>query len=142
MERERDKAYVRQQFNKNFSLLQVTGQKLLKEHDNHKLTSTRLDNDSKTIHKSAKTLQTLVALGNLAEPPKINKDIVTQEEFDQAIRDLAQHIWNFAHNPIHQNSKVFNTNQAEKAQTDLLSINDLSKALETNAKSYTSLRSK
>ncbi|MBL8188631.1 MAG: hypothetical protein JNK38_11520 [Acidobacteria bacterium] len=141
LERERDKAYVRQQFNKNFSLLQVTGQKLLKEHEHNKLTSTRLANDTKTINKCAKTLQTLVALGDLAEPPKINKEIDTPEEFDQAIRSLAQHIWNFAHNPIHQNSKIFNTDQAEKAQTDLLSIIDLSKVLENKAKLYSPLRS-
>ena len=141
LERERDKAYVRQQFNKNFSLLQVTGQKLLKEQEQNKLTSTRLADDVKTINKCAKILQSLVALGDLAEPPKINKEINTPEDFDQAIRSLAQHIWNFAHNPIHQNSKVFNTNQAEKAQTDLLSIIDLSKALENKAKRYTSLRS-
>lgn len=142
LERERDKAYVRQQFNKNFSLLQVTGQKLLKEHEHNKLTSTRLANDVKTINKCAKTLQSLVALGDLAEPPKINKEINAPEEFDQAIRNLAQHIWDFAHNPIHQNSKVFNTNQAEKAQMDLLSIIDLSKALESKAKRYTPLQSR
>jgi len=141
LERERDKAYLRQQFNKNFSLLQVTGQKLLKEHDHRKLTPNRLTNDVKIINKCAKTLQTLVALGNLAEPPKINREIETPEEFDQAIRRLAKHIWDFAHNPIHQNSKVFNTNHAEKAQIDLLSIIDLSKTIENKAKQYKTLPS-
>ncbi|MDX2044001.1 MAG: hypothetical protein SF097_22495 [Acidobacteriota bacterium] len=137
-ERERDKAYVRQQFNKTFSELQVTGQKMLKDHELKKLTSSRLANDAKTINKSAKTLRLLTALGDLAVPPKINKEINTPKEFDQAIRRLAKHIWDFAHNPIHQNSKVFNTDQAEKAQTDLLAIIDLSKAIENKAKNYTS----
>lgn len=136
-ERERDKAYVRQQFSKNFSELQVTGQKLLKDHESKKLTSTRLASDAKTINKSAKTLRALTALGDLAVPPKINKEINGPEEFDQAIRRLSKHIWDFAHNPIHQNSKVFNTDQAEKAQTDLLVIIDLSRVLETKAKNYT-----
>lgn len=138
-ERERDKAYTRQQFNKNFSELQVTGQKLLKEHELKRLTSSRLANDAQTINKRAKALRTLIALGDLAAPLKTNKEIDTPEDFDQTIRLLAKHIWDFAHNPIHQNSKVFNTNQAQKAQTDLLAVIDLSKALEKKAKKYVPL---
>lgn len=138
-DRERDKAYTRQQFNKNFSELQVTGQKLLKQHELKQLTSSRLANDAKTINKCAKTLRTLIALGDLAVPQKVDREIDAPEEFDQAIRRLAKHIWDFAHNPIHQNSKVFNTDQAEKAQTDLLAIIDISKALENNAKKYVSI---
>ncbi len=135
-EAQRERARVRQQFNKNFKDIQVLGQNLLKEHENGKLTPQRLLKDVKSINKCAKTLRTLILLGEMAEPLEINKEIDTAEEYDQSIRQLARHIWDFAHNPIHQNSKVFNTNQAEKAQTDLLAIIDLSKAIEGKAKGY------
>ncbi len=136
-ESQRNRAYVRQQFNKNFRDLQVLGQNLLKEHENRRLTPQRLSKDVKSINKSAKTLRTLMVLGDMAEPLEINKDINTAEEYDKSIRQLAKHIYDFAHNPIHQNSKVFNTDQAEQAQTDLLAIIDLSKAIENRAKGYT-----
>ncbi len=132
----RDRAYARQQFNNNFRELQVTGQNMLKEHENKRLTPERLSKSVKAINKCAKALRSLMALGDLAVPQKIGKGISTPEEFDQSIRRLARHIWDFAHNPIHQNSKVFNTDQAEKAQTDLLAIIDLSKAIENKAKGY------
>ena len=77
-----------------------------------------------------------MALGNLAVPMKIDKEIKTPQQFDKSIRRLAKHIYDFAHNPIHQSSKVFNTDQAQQAQTDLLAIIDLSKALEEKAKGY------
>lgn len=140
LDRERDKIYARQQFNKNFSELQVTAQKLLKEHELGRLTPNRLTADTKAINKCAKTLRALIALGDLAIPLKIKKELETPEDFDQSLRSLAKHVWDFAHNPIHQNSKVFNTNQAERAQTDLLAIIDISKAIENNAKRYTALR--
>ena len=76
-----------------------------------------------------------MALGNLAVPLKIDKEINTPRQFDQSIRRIAKLIYDFAHNPIHQNSKVFNTDQAQQAQTDLLAIIDLSKAIENKAKS-------
>jgi hypothetical protein len=37
---------------------------------------------------------------------------------------------------VHQNSKVFNTEQAERAQTDLLTVINLSKALEGKSRKY------
>lgn len=136
-ERERDRAYARQQFTKNFRDLQVTSQNLLKEHEEKRLTQKRLAKDIRVINKAAKALRSLMALGNLAEPVKIDKEINTSQQFDESIRRIAKLIYDFAHNPIHQNSKVFNTDQAQQAQTDLLAIIDLSKAIENKAKSYT-----
>jgi hypothetical protein len=135
-EQERARAYNRQQFNKNFHDLQVLGQNLLKEHEASRLTSERLAKDSKSINKCAKALRTLTALGRLAIPQKINKEISTPQEYDESIRRLAKLIWDFAHNPVHQSSKVFNTDHAERAQTDLLMIIDLSKVIEGRARGY------
>jgi len=136
MEQNRERAYNRQLFTKNFRDLQLTGQDLLKEHESRQLTSERLAKASKTINKCAKTLRALTAFGDLAIPQKINKNIQTPLEYDESIRLLAQYIRNFAHNPVHQNSKVFNTDQAKRAQTDLLAIIDLSKAIGNKAKGY------
>ncbi|MFN0107436.1 MAG: hypothetical protein ACKVZH_01175 [Blastocatellia bacterium] len=135
-QKERDRAYARQQFSKNFHDLQITSQSLLKEHEEKRLTPDVLAKNLRTINKSAKALRTLAALGNLALPQKIDKGISTAQQFDQSIRRLAKLVYDFAHNPIHQNSKVFNTDQAQQAQTDLLAIIDLSKAIENNAKNY------
>ncbi len=137
-ERERERAYHRQQFSQNFRDLQLLGQNLLKEHEANRLTSERLAKDSKSINKRAKALLSLTALGGLASPPKINTDITTPKQYDESIRRLAKHIWDFAHNPHLQNSKIFDTEQAKRAQSDLLAIIDLSKAIETKAKRYSS----
>ena len=136
LERERDRVYARQQFTNNFRDLQTISQNLLKEHEEKRLAPARLAKDIRSINKSAKVLRTLMALGGLAVPLKIDKEINTAVEFDQSIRRLAKLIYNFAHNPIHQNSKVFNTDQAQQAQTDLLAIIDLSKAIENKARNY------
>ena len=137
-EQERERAYHRQQFAKNFRDLQILGQNLLKEHDANRLTSAQLAKDSKSINKCAKALLSLTALGGLASPPQVNKDINTAKQYDESIRRLVKHIWDFAHNPHLQNSKVFDTEQARRAQSDLLAIIDLSKAIESRAKGYPS----
>lgn len=136
-DRERERAYNRQLFKKTFRDLQILGQNLLKDHEAGRLTSGRLAKDAKAIQKCAKVIRSLTALGDLAEPEVINKDIDTPGEYDESIRLLAKHIWDFAHNPVLQNTKVFNTNQAQQAQTDLEAIIDLSKAIENKAKGYT-----
>lgn len=138
-EKERERAYNRELFNKSFRELQLIGQRMLKDHEGGRLTTNRLAKDSKSINKCAKTLRSLTALGSLAEPQEVNKDIDTPQEYDESIRRLARHIWDFAHNPVHQNSKVFNTDQAGRAQTDLLAIINLSKAIENKAKGYATL---
>lgn len=135
-EQERERAYSRQQFNKNFHDLQILGQNLLKEHEANRLTSDRLAKDSKSINKCAKALRTLTTLGRLANPQKISKEISTPQEYDESIHRLAKLIWDFAHNPVHQSSKVFNMDHAQRAQTDLLTIIDLSKVIETRARGY------
>ncbi len=137
LEKERDRLYARQQFTKNFRDLQLTSQNLLKEHEEKQLTPARLSKSVRIINKAAKALRSMMVLGDLAEPVKIDKEIMTPQQFDNSIRRLAKHIYDFAHNPIHQSNKVFNTDQAQQAQTDLLAIIDLSKAIENKAKSYT-----
>ncbi|HEV2665609.1 MAG TPA: hypothetical protein VG324_11890, partial [Blastocatellia bacterium] len=77
-----------------------------------------------------------IALGEMASEVEIDKEIDTAREFDESIRKLASLISEFAHNPVHQSNKVFNTDQAERAQTDLLTIINLSKALENKSKDY------
>lgn len=136
-DRERAKAYAREQFTKNFRTLQLVGQGLLREHESNRLNKNRLAKDAKTVNRCAKILRELMALGNLADAIEVNKEINTPEEFDQSIRQLSKLIWDFAHNPHHQNNKIFDTDLATRAQTDLLTIIDLSRAIEEKAKGYT-----
>jgi hypothetical protein len=137
LERERERAYAREQFSKNFRDLQLVGKGLLRDHEAAKLTPDKLAKGVKSINKCARTLRTLIALGDMASEVEINKEIDTAQEFDESIRKLATLIWDFAHNPVHQNNKVFNTDLAERAQTDLLTIINLSKALENKSGNYT-----
>jgi hypothetical protein len=136
MEKERERAYAREQFSKNFRDLQLLGQELLREHERARLSPAKLAKHTRSINKCARTLRTLIALGEMALEVEINKEIDTAQEFDESIRKLSKLIWDFAHNPVHQNNKVFNTDQAERAQTDLLTIINLSKALENKSKGY------
>ena len=135
-ERERERAYAREQFTKNFRDLQVLGKGLLQDHEATRLTPDNLAKSARSINKCARTLRSLIALGEMASEVEIDKEIDTARKFDEAIRKLATLISDFAHNPVHQNNKVFNTGQAERAQTDLLTIINLSKALENKSKRY------
>lgn len=135
-EAERERSYARQNFQRNFKEIQIVSQKLVKDHDAGLLTSARLGKDVRTIHRAARTLRAMMALGEMAEAREIDREIDTPQKFDDSIRRLSKLIWDFAHNPIHQNSKVFNTNLARQAQTDLLTIINLSKALSDKAKGY------
>jgi hypothetical protein len=136
LERERERAYVREQFTKNFRDIQLLGKGLLQEHEEVKLTPGKLAKSVRSINKCARTLRSLIALGEMASEVEINKEIDSAMEFDESIRKLATLISAFAHNPVHQSNKVFNTDQAESAQTDLLTIINLSKALENKSKGY------
>ncbi len=138
--RERERAYAREQFTKNFRDLQLLGKGLLQDHEATRLTPAKLAKSARAINKSAKTLRSLIALGEMASEVEINKEITTPREFDEAIRQLASLISDFAHNPVHQSNRVFNTKQAERAQTDLLTIINLSKALENRSKGYSRRR--
>lgn len=138
-ERDRERTYVRQNFQKNFKQIQLTSQKLLHDHEAGLVTGDRLGKDARSINKAARALRTMMALGEMAQVAEIDRSIDTPQKFDQSIRRLSKLIWDFAHNPIHQNSKVFNTNLARQAQTDLLSIINLSKALGDKSKGYSIL---
>lgn len=135
-ELERERAYTRQQFQKNFRDLQTVTQGLLRDHEAARLTPQQLNKAVKTINKCAKTLRTMMALGSLAKPTEFNRGLRDARQFDAALRRLSKLVWDFAHNPVHQSSKVFNTDQAERAQTDLLAIISLTKILESEAKAY------
>lgn len=137
VERERERTYARQQFTSNFRDLQLLSQGLLREHDARRLTAQRLAKDAKAINKCAKNLRTLMALGALAQAAEVNKEIDAPQEYDQSIRQLAKLIYDFAHSPHHQNSKVFDAAEAARVQTSLLTIINLSKAIESRAKGYT-----
>lgn len=140
LERERERAYAREQFTKNFRDLQLLGKGLLKDHEAARLTPGKLSKGARSINKSARTLRALIALGEMASESPVNKELDLAREFDESIRKLASLISDFANNPVHQSNKVFNTDQAERAQTDLLTIINLSKALENKSRSYTSAR--
>jgi hypothetical protein len=136
LERERERAYAREQFTKNFRDLQLIGKGLLQDHETTRLTPGKLAKSARSINKCARTLRSLIALGEMASEIQIDKEIDTAGEFDQSIRKLAALISEFARNPVHQSNKVFNTDLAERAQTDLLTIINLSKALENKSKGY------
>lgn len=135
---ELEKAAARQQFIENFRDIQLLGLGLLRDHQAERLTSKRLSEAAKSINKCARNLRSLLALGELAAEIEINEEIDTPLAFDEAIRKLAMVISDFAHNPQHQSSRVFNTDQAAKAQTDLLTIINLSKVIEQKSKRYIS----
>src|SRR5215470_3146512 len=136
LERDRERAYAREQFTKNFRDLQLLGKGLLQDHEATKLTPGKLAKGVRSINKRARTLRSLIALGEMASEAPINKEINTAQQFDESIRKLANLISDFAHNPVHQSNKVFDTRQAERAQTDLLTIIHLSKALESKSGKY------
>lgn len=133
---ERERAYAREQFTKNFRDLQLLAIELLQDHEATKLTPGKLAKIARSINKSSRTLRSLIALGEMASEVEINKEIDTAREFDESIRKLATLISDFARNPVHKSSKVFNTDDAERAQTDLLTIINLSKTLENKSKGY------
>jgi hypothetical protein len=136
IESERERAYAREQFTKNFRDLQLLGKGLLQDHEATKLTPDKLAKGARSINKCARTLRSLIALGEMASEVEVDKEINTARKFDESIHKLATLISDFAHNPVHQSNKVFNTDQAERAQTDLLTIINLSKALENKSKGY------
>ena len=136
IERNREKAYLRQQFARHFRAIQVLSQELLKAHEEGSLTSNRLGKEMREINKSARNLRSMIALGALAREEELKTVFSKPEEYDEAIQLLGRLIREFARNPSHQNSRILNTDQATEAQTDLLSIIRLSKALAEQAKFY------
>ncbi len=135
-DKEREKLYLRQQFARHFKSIQETSQSLIRAIEKKNLSANQLSREARLINRSAKSLRGMMALGELAKPEPMKIGIESSRDFDQAIRQLAQLIHDFAHNPIHQNSKVFNTRLAARAQTDLLSIISLSKMIEEQSGRY------
>lgn len=140
VEKNREKAYLRQQFTRHFRSVQVLSQELLKGHEEGNLTARGLGKEAREINKSARSLRQLIALGALAEERELKTSLTTPADFDEAIRLLAKLIRSFARNPSHQNSRILNTDQATEAQTDLLAIIRLSKTLADQARGYQTAR--
>jgi hypothetical protein len=136
----RAKAAARQQFTKSFGELQASSQALLREHEAGQLKPGMLSKRLKTIQKCAKSLRLLLQLGEPEPLTEGNGSPHTPQAFDQSIRRLAAIISSFAHNPIHQNNKVFNTGDAARARADLERILLLSKTIEGQARNYTALQ--
>lgn len=136
-DKQREKAVAKQQFSKNFHDLQTVSQEMLREHEAGQLTGAQLARHAKAINKAAKTLRTLMALGELAqEPEAVAKELNQAATFDQAIHRLAKRIYDFAHSPHHQNTKVFDTVEAAKVQKSLLTIIKLSNVIASQSKNY------
>lgn len=134
---EREKATVRLQFSKHFRDLQLVSQSLLRDHESGQLTAIQLAKKAKSINKSAKTLHSMMALGELAQMPELaDTELSNNQKFDQSIRLLIKIVYDFSHSPHHKNSKIFDTIEAAKVQKELLTIISLSKVIETNAKNY------
>lgn len=129
IERNREKEYLRQQFARHFKLIQVTSQQLIREHEEGTMNSARLSKSVRDINKSARTLRTMIGLGELANIEQLKTDLTTAAGFDEALRLLGRLTRDFARNPVHQNSRILNTDLATQAQTDLLSIINLSKLI-------------
>ncbi|NBO65380.1 MAG: hypothetical protein EBU88_11155 [Acidobacteria bacterium] len=140
LEKNREKAYLKMQFTRHFRLIQVVSQGLVEKVEDGSLTSSLLTADSRKINKSARSLRTLIALGDLAQEVELKTSFSTTSEFEDAVRQLGELVRQFARNPSHQNSRILNTDQASSAQTDLLSIIRLSKALSEQGRRYTRQR--
>ena len=135
--KERERLATREQFKQTFRELQLLGIGLLKAHEGGDLKASRLAKDTRAIQKRARALRGLMVLGERVAPvDEVDRQIDSADKFDQSIRHLARLISEFAHNPIHQNSKVFNTEYAAQASADLISIIDLAKAIESRAGHY------
>lgn len=137
--KEQERRAVREQFRESFRDLQLLGIGLLKAHERRELKSGRLAKDAKSIQRRARTIRGLMVLGEPSSPPEnFDKEMSTTGDFDRSIRKLAALIHSFAHNPIHKNTKVFNTDQAAKALSDLINIINLAKVIEDRAANYDS----
>jgi hypothetical protein len=135
--KERERQATREQFKQNFRELQLLGIGLLKAHESGDLKASRLAKDTRAIQKRARALRGLMVLGQRVAPvDEVDRQIDSAAKFDHSIRHLARLISEFAHNPLHQNSKVFNTEDAAQASADLISIIDLAKAIENQAVHY------
>lgn len=136
--RDRARKATQAEFKERFRSIQTLGMGLLKAHEEGMLRSDQLAKDARAIQKHARSLNNLMALG----PPNSKNrgramEINTAGDFDRAIRKLSQLVYDFAHNPIHRNPKVFDTDKAADAAAELVTIVDLARVIERRARDYT-----
>jgi len=139
---ERERQARKESFKENFRELQLLGISLLKTHRSGELDAARLNRDSKAVQKRARALRGLMVLGNPeVKPIELPSRIKSPDEFSKFIGWASRMIYDFAHNPIHTNTKVFDTDLAAKAAGDLVNIVNLAKVLETSSIHYVPNRS-
>ena len=137
IEKDREKASLRQQFTKSFHDLQIHSQQMLNSHQLGTLTNSQLAKLAKAIHKSAKALQSLMVLGELVEEePFPTLELINAGQFDQPIKDLSDTVYTFSHSPHHKNHRVFDMVEASKVQRALFKIIHLSKMIDSQSKYY------
>jgi hypothetical protein len=135
---ERERRAAKEAFNGNFRELQLLGINLLKDHQSGALDKGRLAKDTKAIQKRARSLRGLMVLGEPIEPPiELESKIRTAPQFDKFIGWLSRLIYDFAHNPVHKNTRVFDTEAAGRAAADIINIINLAKLIEQCSGDYT-----
>lgn len=135
-QQERDRRNAREVFSKNFREIQLLGLGLLRNHEAGNLDPKKLEKTVRSINKCARTIEPLLALGELGSLEEYDREINTPAEFNDSILRLAGLIRDFARNPSLKDNKIFNTRQAAEARSHLLTIIDLSKTLAERARSY------
>ena len=134
---ERERRAAKESFNENFRELQILGINLLKDHRSGALNKGRLAKDTKAIQKRARSLRGLMVLGEPSEPPIELESKITAPQFDKFIGWLSRLIYDFAHNPVHKNTRVFDTEAAGRAAADIVNIINLAKLIEQCSGDYT-----
>ena len=136
--RERSRKATQLQFAESFRSIQIVSKGLLKAHEDGTLVPGQLSKDARAIQRYARSLRSLMALGPpTTKPREPEHQLHTSRDFDVAIRNLTTLVWEFAHNPIHKNPKVFDTDEAAKVAADIVTIVEMAKAIERRAKDYT-----
>ena len=134
---ERERQALKVSFQENFRELQLLGINLLKSHRSGELDASRLNRDSKAIQKRARALRGLMVLGNPeVKPLELPSRIKSEQDFSKYVGWVSRIIYDFAHSPIHTNTKVFDTELATKAATDLVNIGIMAKLLESSSVHY------
>ena len=133
----RERQALRESFKENFRELQLLGINLLKLHRSGELDASRLNRDAKATQKRARALRSLMVLGNPdIKPLELPSKLRSEQDFSKFIGWMSRMIYDFAHSPIHTNAKVFDTELAAKAATDLVNITNMAKLLESSSANY------
>lgn len=138
----RERQALKESFQENFRELQLLGINLLKSHRSGELDAARLNRDSKAIQKRARAIRSLMVLGNPeVKPVELPSKLKSEQDFSKYVGWVSRIIYDFAHSPIHTNTKVFDTELATKAATDLVNIGNMAKLLENSSVHYLPNRS-